>query len=190
MNPSAATLRDAALIFLAATVLGLGFNAASPFGVRPAPGPAVPPPATPPSRGLHHETLSFTIERSASAAPTPPPTGKAPVTVTWPQAKSLLEQGKAVLVDAREATAFAVGHIPGALSLPMNFTDAQLAALKERCPPDKTVIVYCTSSQCPISRALAQQLMERHGFRDVRDLPGGYAEWRLLEYAAGGKAAL
>jgi rhodanese-related sulfurtransferase len=188
-SPAAASLRDAALIFLVATVLGLGFNAVSPLGVRHAPAEpnavATPTPRAV-TRGVQNETLSITIEESA---PTPRRGAMVPSSVTWPQAKALVEQGGAVLVDARDARAFAAGHIPGAISLPMNFSVAQIEAFKAKYPKEKTVIVYCASSQCAISRALAQLLAERHGYLDARDLPGGYVEWRLAEYAAAAGAA-
>ena len=183
-SQTAASLRDAALIFLAATILGIAYNSMSPLGVRavsppiqaPTPAPAVSTPA----RGIQNETLSLTIEASTAAAIKGP---SVPNNVTWPQAKALVEKG-ALLVDTREPQAYEAGHITGAVSLPMNRFEAEIAAFKSQNPPDRLIIVYCTSSQCAISRTMAQLLMERHGFTDVRDMPGGYAEWRLAEYAA------
>jgi rhodanese-related sulfurtransferase len=191
---TAGQLRDAAIIFLAATVLGLAFNASSPLGIRAAPpaaakGAAGPDPSasTPlPSRaaagGIQNETLSITIDTSASE---PQLGGKAPPTITWPEAKPLVASGSAVLVDTRDARAFEAGHIPGAISVPMNSFNERIGEFAVKYPPGKTIIVYCASSQCSISRTFAQLLIERHGYTDVRDMSGGYVEWRLAQVAGG-----
>jgi rhodanese-related sulfurtransferase len=187
-SPTAATLRDAALIFLAATVLGIAYNAVSPLGVQRPPAPpqtttatsAHPVPLTPRSRGIQNETLSITIEESSE----PTPKANPPASVSWAETKALIASGVATLVDAREQLAFAAGHIPGAISLPMNSFEAQAGAFAQSHPKDKTIVVYCASSQCSISRMMAQALRDRYGYKDVRDMPGGYAEWRLTERAA------
>ena len=184
MTPqTAASLRDAALIFLAAIVLGLAYNSMSPLGVRTesTPAPLAPPPGpvSVPAIGVENETLSITIESSPATATNGP---SVPNSVTWPQAQALLGKG-ALLVDVREPEAYTAGHITGAISLPMNTLESEIATFKARFPSDKIIIAYCASSQCAIARTAAQLLMERHGFTDVREMPGGYAEWRLADYA-------
>src|SRR4051794_21028768 len=93
---TAAHLRDAAIIFLAATVLGLGFNASSPLGVHAqAPhaaasvvGAANPyanqtvsmttQPAGAATGGIQNETLSIAVGGAPAAAPAPVLTAKIP----------------------------------------------------------------------------------------------------------------
>ncbi len=150
---TAETLRDTVLIFLSAVLLGVGFNSMSPLSVRPA---------------------------AAQPPPTKSPSG--PTSVTWPQARVLLENG-AVLVDARERDAYEFEHINDAVSLPMDSFDEEIVAFKSRTPANSVIIIYCSSSQCTYSRTMAQLLMQKHGFTDVRDMPGGYEEWRLAIYA-------
>jgi rhodanese-related sulfurtransferase len=185
---TAQSLRDAALIFLAAVLLGLGYNSMSPLGIRPAsvlaptqPQVGNPVPTTAgPARGIQNETLSITILTSPAAVVTQGPS--VPNSVTWPQARALLQNG-AVLIDARDSDAYDYEHIPGAISIPMNSFEAKIEAFKSSTPASTVIIIYCSSSQCAISRTMAQLMMQKHGFTDVRDMTGGYAEWRLAEYA-------
>lgn len=191
-SQTAAHLRDAALILLAATVLGLAYNISSPLGVRTAPHTeaprtetktpaATPPPAREAASGIQNETVSITIDTTATE---PQLSTKAPPTITWPEAKTLVASGGAVLVDTRDSRAFDVGHIPGAISFPMNTFNEHIGEFATIYPRSKTIIVYCASSQCSISRTFAQLLIEKHGYTDVRDMTGGYAEWRMTQFGA------
>ena len=78
-----------------------------------------------------------------------PPTAATPVVVrsaadvqriTLADAKSLLDNGTAVLVDARSAKAYNYKHAAGAISLP----EDEVAARASELPTDKSLIFYCT----------------------------------------------
>ncbi len=51
---------------------------------------------------------------------------------------ALLSRGQAVAVDVRSPTDYANGHIPGAISAPIN----RLARLLPTLPNDKTLVFY------------------------------------------------
>jgi rhodanese-related sulfurtransferase len=84
----------------------------------------------------------------------------------------LVNQGNAVLIDAREAAEFKAGHIVGALNHPYAKLNADVSALSEF--KDKTIILIDKMGQHagPIGRKLGKE-----GF-DVRRLSGGIAEWQ------------
>ena len=102
----------------------------------------------------------FALTVSAcSAAPTlvptviveptnPPQPGNLPQTeadvprVTIEQARVALESGAAIIVDVRVAESFAVQHIAGAISIPLNQIEENPAGV----PLDKKqwIITYCT----------------------------------------------
>lgn len=88
--------------------------------------------------------------------------------------KVALESGESVVVvDARSPQAFAVEHIPGAISLPhRTMSEATTAAL------DRTalVVVYCDGIGCNASTKGALN-MAKLGFR-VRELIGGLDWWK------------
>lgn len=78
-----------------------------------------------------------------------PPTAATPVAaltakdvqrITLADAKSLLDNGTAVLLDARSARAYSSEHAAGAISLP----EAEVIARFGELPADKVLIFYCT----------------------------------------------
>lgn len=95
------------------------------------------------------------------------------------QAK-LQEKADLLLVDVREYPEFEAGHIPEALLVPRGMIEAaadpsfskhvpELAASRER-----PVVVYCATSG---RAAMAAAVLQMMGFKDVRNLDGGYARW-------------
>jgi rhodanese-related sulfurtransferase len=89
--------------------------------------------------------------------------------------------GDVVLLDLRPREEYAAGHIPGAVSIPLEDLEQQLALL----PPGAEIVAYCRGPYCVLApRGIA--LLRRHGYR-VRRLEDGVAEWRLagLPVAAG-----
>ncbi len=88
------------------------------------------------------------------------------------QAAALLSEGRAVFVDAREPEAYAMAHVPKAVSLPpKQAAEGKGADL----PRDKTIVVYCDGMACGASHAVAEALL-RHGL-DVAVLENGIEGW-------------
>lgn len=83
----------------------------------------------------------------------------------------------ALIVDARSPELFALGHIEGAVSLPMVEIESELPGFIERIARDRPVITYCSGFGCPDSFDLAVRLLAE-GYLDVRVFEGGYPEWR------------
>lgn len=81
-----------------------------------------------------------------------------------------------VWVDAREAAAFARGHIPGALAFDENAFNESLGNLLAAWAPGRRVVVYCDSSACTRSRDVADRLRDA-GLSDVYHLHGGWDAW-------------
>lgn len=73
------------------------------------------------------------------------------------------------IIDIRDALAFAYGHMPGAVNLPLE----ALRADPSRLPQGKRPLLCCKSGA--ISGQLVQELREA-GY-PVYDLPGGYYGW-------------
>ena len=81
--------------------------------------------------------------------------------------------GDVVLLDLRPREEYEAGHIPGAVSIPLEDLEEQLALL----PPDAEIVAYCRGPYCVMApRGIA--LLRRHGYR-VRRLEDGVGEWRL-----------
>lgn len=81
--------------------------------------------------------------------------------------------GPLTVLDVRPAVEFAAGHIPGALSIPLEELGERLAEL----PEDTEVIVYCRGAYCRFAYD-AVHLLHADG-RRARRLTEGMLEWRL-----------
>jgi rhodanese-related sulfurtransferase len=81
-------------------------------------------------------------------------------------------------IDARPAAEYAQGHIPGAVSCPMDAEEPDLAPVLEHWRPELLVVVYCSSDSCDASQELASRLRQDLGSQRVRYLLGGWDAWR------------
>ncbi|GGQ39089.1 ArsR/SmtB family transcription factor [Couchioplanes azureus] len=86
-----------------------------------------------------------------------------------------LRNGQVVAVDVRPAEEYAAGHIPGAVSLPLDQLPERLAEL----PTDVEVVAYCRGAYCVMAHE-AVRLLTAHGRRAIR-LDDGMLEWRLAD---------
>jgi rhodanese-related sulfurtransferase len=82
------------------------------------------------------------------------------------------EEGTAIVLDVRPTEEYRAGHIPGALSVPLERLEARLADL----PRDKEIVAYCRGPYCVMSLE-AVKLLRAHG-RKARRLEEGFPEWR------------
>jgi len=89
--------------------------------------------------------------------------------------EELLERVRAGLVtvlDVRPADEYALGHVPGAVNIPLGELEARLAELD----PSQEIVAYCRGPYCVLSYE-AVALLRRRGFQ-VRRLQDGLPEWR------------
>ncbi|KWT57877.1 sulfurtransferase [Streptomyces albus subsp. albus] len=73
----------------------------------------------------------------------------------------------AQLIDVRNPSEYAAGALPNAVNLPLATLPTSCATLD----PDRPVVLYCRSGSRSV---IAAALLEARGFRDVRDIVGGY----------------
>ena len=81
------------------------------------------------------------------------------------------EEGVVVL-DVRPEEEYRAGHIPGALSVPIERLEAYLGGI----PEDREVVAYCRGPYCVFSDE-AVALLRSHGYR-ARRLEEGLPDWR------------
>jgi rhodanese-related sulfurtransferase len=85
---------------------------------------------------------------------------------------SRLHDDLVTVLDVRPEDEFAVGHLPGALNIPL----AELESRLTEVPADRKVIAYCRGPYCVLSFEAVAMLRER-GYL-VRRLEDGYPEWK------------
>jgi ArsR family transcriptional regulator len=87
----------------------------------------------------------------------------------------LLQQTRAGLVtvlDVRPPDEFALGHLPGAVNIPLRELEARLADLD----PSQEIVAYCRGPYCVLSYEAVAALRTK-GFK-ARRLEDGFPEWR------------
>ncbi|MBA3722651.1 MAG: rhodanese-like domain-containing protein [Parachlamydiaceae bacterium] len=88
---------------------------------------------------------------------------------------SLLRSNPAVVVvDARTAQYDDGKRIPGAKFIPYDTKDEII--LSSLTDKGATIVVYCTSSECPLSKYLAERLVKL-GYKNVWKYPDGLQDW-------------
>jgi len=80
--------------------------------------------------------------------------------------------GEVTIVDARPANEYAAGHIPGALSIPID----QLQQRLKKLPKSKAFVAYCRGPYC-VYADQAVDLLRASG-RRARRLAVGLPEWK------------
>ncbi|GIK38994.1 MAG: ArsR family transcriptional regulator [Anaerolineae bacterium] len=90
--------------------------------------------------------------------------------------RSWLRHGEVVLLDVRPAAEYEAGHLPEAISIPIDELERRLHEL----PPNKLIVAYCRGPYCVYADDALGLLAER-GWQVAR-LEEGIAEWREAGY--------
>ncbi len=83
-----------------------------------------------------------------------------------------LKVGIVTVLDLRPEDEFGLGHLPGAINIPLRELEKRLADLD----PEQEIVAYCRGPYCVLSYEAVAVLRAR-GFR-VRRLEDGLPEWR------------
>jgi len=83
-----------------------------------------------------------------------------------------LEAGLVTVLDVRPGDEFALGHLPGAVNIPLGELERRLADLD----PDHEIVAYCRGPYCVLSYEAVAALRAR-GFK-ARRLEDGFPEWK------------
>ena len=78
------------------------------------------------------------------------------------------------LIDVREESEFAAGHIPGAIHASRGMLEFKLAGNPALQARDVKVVLYCKTSG---RAALAAASMREMGYLNVRSIAGGFDGW-------------
>ncbi len=77
----------------------------------------------------------------------------------------------AQVVDVRTAGEFQMGHIPGAINVPVDVLDAQVASWDKNA----TYVIYCATGERSIT---AMEIMKSLGFENLKHFAAGIVAWQ------------
>lgn len=87
------------------------------------------------------------------------------------------EEAASLVLDARPAVFYNLGHIPGAISFPSRQFAKQFAQLESKLRSNSSrIVIYCASSACTDARMLHDALCES-GIKNLVIFEGGWEEW-------------
>lgn len=89
-----------------------------------------------------------------------------------PEVHELVKKGQAVVVDVRGSVPYELGHVAGAVWIPLGFVARRAAEL----PADKLIVTYCTC-KAEESSLEAARILASLGFERLAALRGGYPAW-------------
>jgi rhodanese-related sulfurtransferase len=89
------------------------------------------------------------------------------------QATQLINQGKTLLLDVRDAADYAAGHMRDARNIPQKELSGRVAELDKF--KAKTVVVVCANG---VQSSRATAVLKNSGFNEVYSLDGGLAAWQ------------
>jgi glyoxylase-like metal-dependent hydrolase (beta-lactamase superfamily II)/rhodanese-related sulfurtransferase len=94
------------------------------------------------------------------------------------QSKQLLAEGNIVLIDTREESEYAAGHIDEAILLPRGMLEFKISDMPELIDKSKAVLIYCRLGN---RSALAAQTLQQLGYTNVLSMAGGFEAWKRSE---------
>lgn len=77
-----------------------------------------------------------------------------------------------ILIDVRTTDEYSLGSIPGAINIPVDELRSRLSEL----PKNKPIVVTCAIG---LRGYLAYRILAQHGYKDIRNLSGGYKTWSI-----------
>lgn len=139
-------VREAIVLTLVALAIGLFYNAITGKGIFGDPKPVAP----------------------ASQA------GPAPEIIPLEMAVDLHTSGQAIFVDSRHQFDFRLGHIPGAICIPLQESDTIIARLGSA--KDRPIVVYCDGAECNSSLEVGAKFSAA-GYSKVFVFFAGWSAW-------------
>jgi rhodanese-related sulfurtransferase len=142
-------LREAGALLLAATALGFIYSAAM-------------------QKGVFGPSLVGAEGRPAASSP-------APVMIPLDSAKIYFSAGAALFIDSRHEYDYKLGHIKGAVNVPLSEYGTKKNILNT-VTRSKLIVVYCDGAECNSSVEFSAKLFA-DGFTNVKIFLGGWREW-------------
>jgi sulfur dioxygenase len=87
----------------------------------------------------------------------------------------LIAEGNIIVIDTREESEYAAGHIDNAVPLPRGVLEFKIGNFPELADKTKPVLIYCRTGG---RASLAALSMKTLGYTNVLSIAGGYEAWQ------------
>jgi phage shock protein E len=95
------------------------------------------------------------------------------IEIALQDAAAKLRSGEAVVVDVRDKDEWDEGHIPGAMHMSRGTIELDI---EEKVPdPNAIIICHCGGGG---RGALATESLQKMGYKNVRNMSGGFKAWK------------
>jgi len=168
------TVYQTIILVLIAVVGGVGFNQFSPNGLK------LITPFHRVSIGNQRLKIPIFLSRKLFKPQSLDNMPHQPLELQLNEAYEYFQHRSAIFIDARTSLEYNEGHIPQAVSIPLQSFDYQTPILVD-FPMNQMMITYCEGESCSESIDLAMHLNEI-GFTNVCIYIGGWEEWQAAGY--------
>jgi rhodanese-related sulfurtransferase len=120
------------------------------------------------------------VGSASSGVPDIPDVGR-PIQIQNEKVKAFFDAKAATIIDAREPSEYAQGHIPGAVNLPFDQVATDTERLEKFDAQGKPIIIYCGGGTCEVSMNLAFSMVSA-GQKKVLVYMGGWPDWASSGY--------
>jgi sulfur dioxygenase len=93
------------------------------------------------------------------------------------KAKQLIAEGNIAVIDTREESEYASGHLDKAVLLPRGVLEFKIGNIPELADKSKPVLIYCRTGG---RAALASLSLKALGYTNVLSIAGGYEAWQKM----------
>lgn len=90
--------------------------------------------------------------------------------ITADQLDNILKANHTQIIDLRGASEYKTGHIKGTENIFIGTLEKDLDKIRK----DQQVVIHCQAGD---RSAIGYSLLRKHGFRNVKNYPGGMSEW-------------
>jgi rhodanese-related sulfurtransferase len=95
--------------------------------------------------------------------------------LTLNELSARLHDPELIILDVRPHLEYALGHVPGARSIPVDELESRLSEL----PQEQEIVAYCRGPYCVFADE-AVEVLTKHGYR-ARRMQEGYPDWMLAD---------
>lgn len=90
--------------------------------------------------------------------------------INFEQAKQIIDNEKALILDVRTEEEFVTGHIIDAINIPVDELQYRIGELEDK---NEKILVYCKSGARSV---IACEILEAYGFTNIYNI-GGVVDW-------------